>query len=80
MIQFKAKTKISKKPKKKATRRVSSRVPRRPVGYFALTPEDIAEMNAFSLAAAQSTVAAHAREQAELKAKAKTKNGAGRGA
>ena len=80
MIQLKAKTKISKKPKKKATRRVSSRVPRRPVGYFALKPEDIAEMNAFSLAAAQSTVAAHAREQAELKAKVKTKNGAGRGA
>lgn len=49
MINFGPKAKVSKKPRKR-TRKVSSRVPRRPEGYFAdaLTREDIAEINLFS--------------------------------
>jgi hypothetical protein len=70
VIQFKAKSTISKKPKKRATTRVSSRVPRRPVGYFALTPEDVAEMNMFSEAAAKMNVLADARRKAQAKANA----------
>jgi hypothetical protein len=72
MINLAPKAKTSKKAKKKA-HKLSSRVPRRPEGYFVFTPEDIAEMNAFSVAAAKSTVAADERRQAGLKAKAKTK-------
>jgi len=49
MINFGPKSKVSKKPKKK--RKISSRVPRRPEGYFALTPEDVAEINMFAAAA-----------------------------
>jgi hypothetical protein len=54
VIQIKAKTKISK-PKAKKARETSSRVPRRPEGYFkdALTPEDIAEINMFGAAIAK---------------------------
>jgi hypothetical protein len=69
VIQFKGKTKISKKPKAKSARRKTSPVPRRPIGYFALTPEEVVEMNMFGLAAAQSVVASHDRKQTELKSK-----------
>jgi hypothetical protein len=50
MINFGPKSKISKKPKAKKAGKTSSRVLRRPEGYFkdALTPEDIAEINLFS--------------------------------
>jgi hypothetical protein len=72
VIQFKAKTKVSKKPKKKATSRVSSRVPRRPVGYFALTPEEVSEINMFCVASAKSVVAADKREKAAPMAQAKS--------
>jgi hypothetical protein len=73
VIQFKAKTKISNQPKAKTAGIKTSRVPRRPVGYFALTPEEVAEMNLFGLAAAQSVVAAHERERSDLKAKTASK-------
>jgi hypothetical protein len=54
VINFGSKAKSVKKPKKKV-RKASSRVPRRPEGYFndALTPEDIAEINLFSRLIAQ---------------------------
>jgi hypothetical protein len=49
VINFNPKSKINKKSAKKA-RKVSSRVPRRPAGYFkdALTQEDIEEIKLFS--------------------------------
>jgi hypothetical protein len=50
MINFGPKTKAGKKPKAKNVRKSASRVPRRPVGYFAVSPEEAAGMNAFSLA------------------------------
>ncbi len=54
MINFSPKSKISKKPAKKA-RKSGSSVPIRPPGYFkdALTPEDIVEINMFSAAIAK---------------------------
>ncbi len=66
MINFSPKSKLSKKPAKKA-RKTRSSVPIRPPGYFALTPEDIAEMNMFALAAAKSFVAADKREKAQAR-------------
>ena len=54
MINFSPKSKLSKKPAKK-TLKASTRVPRRPAGYFkdALSPEDIGEINMFSAAIAK---------------------------
>jgi len=61
MINFEPKAKVSKKSRRPT--KASSRVPRRPAGYFkdALTPEDIAEINLFSTAIAKMNVAADAR-------------------
>ena len=73
MINFGPKSKVSKKPKAKKTRKVSTRIPRRPVGYFALTPEDIAEMNLFSAAAAVMNARGAKRRLAEAIAKVKVK-------
>jgi len=48
MIHLKTKSKARQKPKKRNRAKVSSRVPRRPSGYFALTPGDVAEINMLS--------------------------------
>ena len=71
MINFGPKSKVSKKPKKKAPK-ASLRVPRRPPGYFAgaLTAEDVAEINLFSEAIAKMNAAAFARRKAGPKVKA----------
>ncbi len=52
MIQLKAKTKISKKPKKKA-RKATSPVSEPAGRQDGFTPEDIAEINMFSAAIAK---------------------------
>ena len=52
MIQFKAKTKISKKPKKKV-RKATSRVAKPARRDDGFTPEDIAEINMFGAAIAK---------------------------
>jgi len=69
MINFGPKAKVSKKPSKST--KASSRVPRRPVGYFkdALTPEDIAEINVFSKAITKMNAVADARRHVEAKSK-----------
>jgi hypothetical protein len=73
MINFGPKSKASKKLKAKTARTVFARVPRRPSGYFAVSPEEAAEMNMFSEAAAKMNVRADARRKAEAKALVKAK-------
>ncbi len=67
LIQFKAKTKISQKPKKKA-HKVSSRASRTsPKLDGGLTPEDIAGTNMFSAAIAKMNGKTEAKTVAEWK-------------
>ena len=70
MIQLKTKAKASPKPKKRNRNKVSSRVPRRPPGYFALTPEDIAEINMISDAVTEMNMRALEERRAKDKKKA----------
>jgi hypothetical protein len=77
VIQLKAKTKISKKPKKKV-RKATSRVAKPARRDDGFTPEDIAEMNMFSAAIAKMNWEAEKKNWAKTVAEWKKFQGAKR--